>query len=446
MPVALILRLALSFLIVFIVPSPPLLQISSDPYSGGGQHPTQVEPDTFGFGSTVVAAFQVGRYTTGGASNIGWATTQDGGATWTHGELPGITAVAGGPYARGSDPVVAYSARDNVWLITTLALGASNDLVISRSTDGGLTWGEPILAAAGNELTIYDKQWLVCDNTASSPFYGRCYLQWDDAGDSGRIKLSTSTDSGLTWGPPLNTAGNATGLGGQPLVRPDGTVVVPIGTSSLNALNVFRSTDGGMSWSELSPIAQVASHTPAAGLRSLPLPSAEIDADGKIYLVWADCRFRTRCAANDLVLSTSVDGLIWSEPVRIPIDSLNSGVDHFIPGLAVDSASAGATARLALTYYSYAESNCDLATCRLNVGFISSTDGGATWSSAQWLAGPMQVAWLPSTSLGRMVGDYISTSIVQGRAVPVFSLARKPSGSSFDQAIHTVAGGLPLRP
>ena len=59
---------------------PALLQLSADPYTNpSSQHQTQVEPDTFAYGSTIVAAFQSGRFAGTGASNIGWATSQDGG-------------------------------------------------------------------------------------------------------------------------------------------------------------------------------------------------------------------------------------------------------------------------------------------------------------------------------------------------------------------------------
>src|SRR5881227_4501919 len=72
--------------------STTLVQISSDPFTNTTSfHKTEVEPDTFAFGSTIVATFQVGRFRSGGASDIGWATSQDGGASWTHGFLRGIT-------------------------------------------------------------------------------------------------------------------------------------------------------------------------------------------------------------------------------------------------------------------------------------------------------------------------------------------------------------------
>src|SRR5664279_4794676 len=103
----------------------PPTQISSDPFTNPtSQHKTQVEPDTFSFGRTEVAAVQSGRFFDGGSSDVGWSTSKDGGSQWTHGFLPGTTTAAhpAGPYARVSDPSVAYDARHHSWMISTVAL------------------------------------------------------------------------------------------------------------------------------------------------------------------------------------------------------------------------------------------------------------------------------------------------------------------------------------
>src|SRR2546426_10659666 len=87
-----------------------LIQLSSDPFTNStSQHRTEVEPDTFAFGSTIVSAFQVGRFFNGGASDIGFATSTNGGKAWTSGFLPATTVFSTppGPYPRASDPVVA---------------------------------------------------------------------------------------------------------------------------------------------------------------------------------------------------------------------------------------------------------------------------------------------------------------------------------------------------
>ena len=429
------------------------VQISRDTFTNlDAQHATQVEPDTFSFGSTVVAAFQNGRYVNGGAAGIGFATSTDGGLSWTSGFLPGLTVHSDppGPYARASDPSVAYDAAHDVWLITTLGLkqatlgstqavpqvgGAA--VLVSRSTDGGLTWDLPVVVSSAAGTSDYDKTWMACDNWPSSLNRGRCYAAWDDFGLGDRLLMSTSSDGGQTWGPKKPAGLGSTGLGGIPLPRPDGTVIVPASSPSGARIIAFRSLNGGQTWTSAVPVGSVTAHTVAGNLRvAASLPSADVDASGRAYVVWADCRFRVGCASNDLVLTTSDDGVRWTPVVRIPIDATTSTVDHFLPGLAVDHATSGGTAQLALTYYYYPTANCTEATCQLSVGFVSSPDGGATWSFPRTLAGPISPAWLANTTQGRMVGDYISTSLVDGgQAVPVFALADAPVRGVYDEAM-----------
>jgi hypothetical protein len=420
----------------------PLTQVSSDPYTDAqAQHRTEVEPDTFSFGSTIVSAFQVGRVFGGGSSNIGFATSSDGGATWTRGFLPGITTNAGGSYLQASDPSVAFDAQDNVWLISSLGINGSRvDVLTSRSTDGGRTWGNPITTATGS----LDKNWIVCDNTASSPFFGNCYTEYDISGAGDAIRMKTSTNGGLTWGAALAPSSGATGLGGQPVLRPNGTVLVPY-LSLNNQIRSFRSIDGGASWRATVLVSSVSHHDAAGGLREGALPSAEIDAAGTAYVAWSDCRFRSGCPRNDIVLAKSTSETTWAAPVRVPIDGTGSTVEHLVPGIGVDRSTSGSAARIGLTYYFYPNSSCSASTCQLSVGFISSTNGGTSWSTATQLAGPMSLSWLPNTSQGRMFGDYISTSVRSGgRAWPVIPVANAPSGTAFDLAMYVPTGGLSI--
>jgi hypothetical protein len=307
----------------------------------------------------------------------------------------------------------------------------------SRSLDGGQTWQPPttIPPPPVNHVNL-DKNWIACDNTPSSPHFGNCYTEFDNNAQDDLEEMSTSTDGGLTWSQPVNPQGNPHGLGGQPVVQPNGTVIVPFETITGKEA-AFSSTDGGASWSHAATIANIAFQTVGGGLRTSPLPTAEIDGAGNVYVAWEDCRFRASCSSNDIVFSTSSDGVTWSAVSRVPIDDVTTTVDHFIPGLAVDPSTAGSGAHLALTYYYYPDAACTAATCRLDVGFISSPNGGANWGNPTQLAGPTSLADIANTSQGPMVGDYISTSFTSTGAATTTIVLGKPHTGAFDEAMYS---------
>jgi len=181
----------------------------------------------------------------------------------------------------------------------------------------------------------------------------------------------------------------------------------------------------------------------AGNLRTSPLPSAEIAADGTVFVAWEDCRFRRRCTSNDIVFSRSSDGVNWTDAARVPIDSLTSGADHFIPGLAVDLATSGDDVDLALTYYFYPDATCT-GGCRLQAGYISSPGGGATWGDPIELTEAMSLSDIAQTSQGPMVGDYISTSITGGSATTVIAVGLPHAGNVFDEAMYAPTSKLPI--
>jgi hypothetical protein len=433
--------------LVLLAPAAALaapIRIGTDPYTGtgNGQHATAVEPDSFAFGNTIVAGFQVGRFTEGGGANIGWATSTDAGATWKHGVMPKITVAAGGTHRRATDAAVAYDRRHAIWLVISDALGPApavrgENVVVNRSADA-IHWLAPVNVATATGSADFDKTWIVCDNTPASPHYGNCYAQWDDYGNSGILKMSTSSDGGQTWGAAKNTADTATGLGGQPVVQPNGNVIVPYSSLDESQIESFRSTDGGASWEASTLVATPGGHhTVGGGMRAGPLPSVEVDAAGKVYAVWEDCRFRgASCPANDIVMSTTLDGLVWTLPQRIPLGAVASLHEAFVPGLAVDATTTGAGARLALAYHYLPSNDCGPNSCGVHVGIARSANGGATWTAPIDLTGAMKPVWMAATGEGYMTGDYISTSFADGTAHPIFALARCPRSGRLNEAIY----------
>src|SRR5215472_8759532 len=418
-----------------------LQKISVDRFTNSDStHRTEVEPDMFSFGSTIVAAYHVARRPGSvgwGSADVGFSTSTDGGTTWKFGYLPGLTVnYKSGTYGAAADPSVAYDVKHGEWLISSLplvGLGGGQqfigDVAVSRSTDG-LHWGSPINI---DKTHLDDKNWTVCDNTSSSPFYGNCYTEWDQAYGTGDVLMSVSGDGGMSWGPGKPSADHAFGLGGEPLVQPNGTVIVPFSGFGVQA---FTSTDGGNTWGKSVLVSSPNIHLDAGGIRNPYLPTAAIDGAGTAYVAWADCRFRTACSSNDIVFSTSTNGTTWTKPVRIPIDATTSTVDHFLPGIGIDPNTSGATAHITVVYYYYPVSNCGNS-CQLDVGFTTSQDGGATWTSGTQLAGPMKLTWLPLADLGPMVADYIGVSYNNGNPFGVFAVAFAPNGSTLNEAMYT---------
>jgi hypothetical protein len=128
----------------------------------------------------VVGAFQVGRFFNGGATNIGFARSADGGTTWdAPGFLPGMTFSAGAasPFERVSDPSVAYDAAHATWMISSIPLLPSTSVptvLVNRSTDDGRTWSTPVSIPPPAAHTVdLDKNWTACDNV-STRFRGHC--------------------------------------------------------------------------------------------------------------------------------------------------------------------------------------------------------------------------------------------------------------------------------
>ncbi len=413
------------------------LRVSHDSYrNSGSQHQTQVEPDSFGYGSTMVTTFQTGRYFDGGAASIGWASSTDGGRTWRSGFLPGVTQFSAPPglYPRASDPSVAYDAAHGVWMIASLGFSpGANAMLISRSRDG-MSWGVPVTALRSETDLEFDKEWIACDNWVSSPFRGNCYLTFADFG-VGRLVTLTSRDGGLNWSPPVPSPafGDSGSLNGsQPVVRPDGTLVILF--SGQTTLGESISTDGGATFTDATSIV-VQQFIDVPAIRASAFPSVEVDAAGTIYAAWNDCGLRPTCDGDDIVLASSTDGRRWSGPVHVPTGGRQTGHSYFTPGLAADPATPG---HIGIVYYEMAP-----CACKIDVGFIGSANGGTSWSKPQRLSTrSMKRSWLAATSLGLMTGDYVSTSFVGGRALPVFALSSPPSGRSLREAMFVTTRGI----
>ncbi len=270
------------------------------------------------------------------------------------------------------------------------------------------------------------------------------------------------------------TVGRTGGIGGVPLVQPPppgaapgtvcGRVVVPL---QVQGVSYFSSNDCGECWSATTQILpnMTATHSVAQNIRTSLLPSSAIDGGGSIYVTWQTRSFRADTASttpNDIALSVMAAPTAarpnppFGAPARIPIDQPNDNTntnDHFIPGIAADANTAGATAHLGLYYYNYLVAACSYLDpenpanqCELRVGFVSSTDGGATWSDPLYLAS-MGLPDLVRSSQGLMVGDYSTADVIpagenQGNAISAFAVGL--TDKTLNQPMYVPKDGIPI--
>jgi hypothetical protein len=302
------------------------------------------------------------------------------------------------------------------------------------------------------------------------------------------VGTAGATGTGVTFTPALtksHTLGAPTanaaapaigatgGIGGVPLVQPPppdaapgtvcGRVVVPV---QINGVSWFSSSDCGANWSARTQVLpnMTATHT-VVQMRTSLLPMSAMDGGGAIYLVWQTRSFRVGSVSstpNDIAMAVmpaptdTQPNPPFGAPARIPIEADNTTAntnDHFIPGIAADPNTSGATAHLGLYFFNYPNAACvylDPANpdnqCNLRVGYVSSTDGGTTWSDPTYLAS-MPLPDIVRTSQGLMVGDYSSAAVIpaganKGNAVSVFAVG--VDDTTLNQGMYVVPGGLPI--
>lgn len=242
---------------------------------------------------------------------------------------------------------ICYIAFDKLGTFNYWANGATrNGIFVRRSLDGGKTWEADHLPVAEHPtspgIPFEDKPYIVADNTKSR-YAGNLYIGWTRwrLTDS-QIVLSRSTDDGKTWSEPIeidahpglprDDNGAAEGFDG--VVAPDGTLYAI--WSQDDDIMLTSSRDGGRSFSRARSIIHTAPIMFAINTleRANGFPQIGIDPQSKrLYVTWSDYRN----GDLDVFMSSSDDGgRRWTTPARVNNDPIHNGAEQFFQWLAVD--------------------------------------------------------------------------------------------------------------
>jgi hypothetical protein len=397
-----------------------------------------------------------------------------GGARWSNVVLPGYTLCSGGEFERTSDPWVTFSPNGDLYAsglgygLPVFSLSAPSAVLVSKSVDGGLTWGLPTALIRDTADFFHDKEMIVAD-----PFDSNfVYAVWDRFGSNkGRQTMfSRTTDAGRTWEPArviYELEGNDQSIAETMVVLPDGTLVnffleiifngVPAGVSPwTHRVSLIRSSDRGETWlpkqkpiavadllavCPLAPFALVSCLTdPDTGERvrsasGFPFPAVDPNS-GRLYVVWEDARF-SGFQHHDIAFSMSTDGgFTWSAPIRV---NRTPPSDNFLNQQAFrPTVEVAADGTIAVTYYDFRlnDPNPGALTDYWIVHCHPSSPGGcadpASWSSENRITtASFDILKAPVVPNGLFLGDYMGLKSSGNNFLALFAQPHEGDSASI---------------
>jgi hypothetical protein len=418
---------------------------------GNCEPDTLVEPDiaVSPFNTKIeVAVAHDCRFATGGAVDIFYAWTHDGGAHWQQSRLPGLTKAVGGTYDRASDPVVAFGSDGSVY-VSSLVFDVTcpTAVAVSRSTDGGATFGQPVLAQHSNTCAVSDdKNWLVTDTQPNSPFFGRVYQFWTEflANGASPQVVRWSDDHGQHWSSThFVSSPKAFSQNSQPFVQPDGAItdtylfsghalgdsimqgILSNGTNAGSGVSIVAQTsfDGGAHWLGPVVVAKNVGGGPAGIRCCLPMMNGD-HATGRMFQVW---NANGPGVLDAVEISSSTDGgRTWSSPMRVTQGNA--------PNIQyINAAVATAAGRVFVSY-----GRRDLTDPNVIQQELTWSDNGGTTFNTPIVLGPPSNLRYAAVAGGKFPGDYTGLSATPARVANAWTLASKPPNptAAFHQVLY----------
>jgi PKD repeat protein len=345
----------------------------------------------------------------------------------------GITwggSVNGAGGANSGDPTTAISLSGRQYVNYIDDPGGQG---IAYSDNSGSTWSTATIAPNPGDLADKNHMWI--DNKASSPYVGNLYTAWTDFGgtDDTQIKISRSTNNGLTWSTGLNLSSainaGSHNQGVNVQTGPNGEVYVAWAVydswpSDESAIGFAKSTNGGVSYLPasrvISNIKGIRNTTAGKNHRTNSFPSMAVDIsggayNGNIYIVWTNVGTPgTNSGTNKSVylIRSSDNGTTWSAPIRINQGAFLEGKAAYFPWISCDPE----TGVLSVVFYD----DRDVSSAQNEVFAAYSTDAGNTWTDFK----VSDVAFTPSPIPGlasSYMGDYLGITSKGGKVYPCWT-------------------------
>lgn len=250
-------------------------------------------------GNLGLAAWNNGQGFYNHSDSQGVAWTSDGGATWNPIPIPHPSGAQ--VWYWFSDPVVSVNEKTGEFFYCGLTQynGSTNGVAIARGhfSGGTFAWDGVVPVRNGpNSTVFFDKPWMAADSSNDHLYL--TYTVFGLAADT--IVFSRSTDGGLTWNNPLvlNTTGFGNVTGSRPAVGPNGEVYVAWqeAAPTYDYMRFRRSTNGGASFAGQTTAATEFTNYGSGGPgfnrnRGITFPGIAVDRStgphrGRISLIW----------------------------------------------------------------------------------------------------------------------------------------------------------------